>query len=70
MILYTPVPMEAVFPSEQPELAAVERDGRFFSGVKISGGIQITRLCSTCPADYLRPDWQPGCVLPPEQTNP
>lgn len=69
MILYTPVPMEAVFPAEQPELTAVERDGRFFSGVRTGGGIRITRLCSTCPADYLRADWQPGCVLPPEQSG-
>ena len=64
MILYTPVSMDAVFPAGQPELVTVERDGRLFEGIRSSQGVQITRLCSTCPADYLRADWQPGCTLP------
>ena len=64
MILYTPVPMDMVFPVRQPEPVTLERDGRYFTGIRGGSGVQITRLCSTCPADYLRADWQPGCTLP------
>ena len=64
MILYTPIPLEAVFPEERLEQVFLERNGRFLSGVKIGEGLQLTRLESTCPADYLRQDWQPGAVLP------
>ena len=64
MILYTPIPLEAVFPEERPEQVFLERNGRFLSGVKTGEGLQLTRLESTSPADYLRQDWQPGAVLP------
>ena len=64
MILYTPVPMDMVFPVRQPEPVTLERDGRYFTGIRSGSGVRITRLCSTCPADYLRADWQPGCILP------
>ena len=60
MILYTPVPMDMVFPVRQPEQVTLERDGRYFTGIRSGSGVRITRLCSTCPADYLRADWQPG----------
>ena len=36
MILYTPIPLEAVFPEERPEQVFLERNGRFLSGVKMS----------------------------------
>ena len=32
MILYTPVPMDMVFPVRQPEPVTLERDGRYFTG--------------------------------------
>ena len=32
MILYTPVPMDMVFPVRQPEHVTLERDGRYFTG--------------------------------------
>ena len=49
MILYTPVPMDMVFPVRQPEPVTLERDGRYFTGIRSGSGVQITRLCSTCP---------------------
>ena len=69
MILHTPVPMDLVFPAAPPKQAAAEREGRYFSGISTGEGLRITRLCSTCPADYLRADWQPGCLLPAEETQ-
>ena len=47
MILYTPVPMDMVFPVRQPEHVTLERDGRYFTGIRGGSGVQITRLCST-----------------------
>ena len=36
MILYTPVPMDIVFPVRQPEPVTLERDGRYLSLIHIS----------------------------------
>lgn len=69
MILYTPVPMDMVFPVRQPELVTLERDGRYFTGIRGGSGVRITRLCSTCPADYLRADWQPAVPCRNRQIN-
>lgn len=38
MILYTPVPMDMVFPVRQPEPVTLERDGRYFTGIRGGSG--------------------------------
>ncbi len=53
-----------MYTEQPPEHVYLERNGRVLSGVKTGEGLQLTRLESTSPADYLRQDWQPGAVLP------
>ena len=66
MILYTVLPPEEILPRPAyPRQELMEREGRFFSGERTPDGFCITRLISTCPADYLRADWQPGRLLGP-----
>ena len=50
MILYTPVPMDMVFPVRQPEPVTLERDGRYLTAHAAAGaGCGSPGSCSTCP---------------------
>lgn len=66
MIMWTVVPMDIVFnPAEPaPTYEELNYNGTNMLVEKLSPTqCRIVRLLSTNPADYLRPDIQPGVVL-------
>lgn len=69
MLLYTIIPMESIFESEtdnQEDFHEIEiMQGQASLLIQsISGGkYKITRIISTDPQDYLRPEWQPGTII-------
>jgi len=73
MVLYTIVSLETIFEetmmAEFLNSAGTEEFEIDLSGKKLvvqllsSGQLQINRLISTNPSDYLNPDWQPGSIL-------
>lgn len=73
MVLYTIVSLETIFgETMMPEFfnsAGTEEFELNLNGKKLvvqmlpSGQLQVNRLISTNPADYLNPDWQPGTIL-------
>lgn len=64
MILYTPVAYEAIFPTELPAETAYTYAGKtIYARETDEGELQIVRLMSTDPADYLNPDYSPGAII-------
>ncbi|MCW2277876.1 YlzJ-like family protein [Heliophilum fasciatum] len=67
MILYTPLPMEAVLDGAEPVLPAMmtkSYQGRIVMGYqRTDGHFEVARLLSTDPQDYLDPGLQPGQYL-------
>ena len=66
-IIYTPMPLELV-------LEGIDKEGPQYQEIEVAGtklmveqtGMahgRIIRLLSTNPADYLRPEYQPGTEL-------
>ncbi|MGE5598444.1 MAG: YlzJ-like family protein [Bacteroidota bacterium] len=65
MFLYTVIPAEIIFASdEEGEVAEerlVEKDGvRFLARRDGTGGMVLSRLLSTDPRDFLDRRWEPG----------
>lgn len=66
MTLWTIIPHEVVFGSEEwmPEYQEVEVDGRIVLVEKTGfKQLRIIKIVSTCPEDFLRPEFQPGSPL-------
>lgn len=59
-LLHTIVPLEQIFPGEQPQTETVMLGGAFVEGVRQKNGVQITRLISTDPKMYLDKRYQIG----------
>jgi hypothetical protein len=65
--LWTIVPPEWVFgePGRSPETEEIEVGGARMVVTPLGRGqARVERLISPNPQDYLRPDWQPGSVVP------
>lgn len=66
MVLWTIIPHEVVFSSEEwiPQYREVELDGRIVLTEKVGfDQSRIVKVVSTCPDDFLRPEFQPGYLL-------
>jgi uncharacterized protein (DUF2141 family) len=73
-MLYTIVPIEYIFEAE--EIADDDSEKQKDEDIEItkegvslmvqslaSGQYKVTRIISTNPNDYLRPEWQPGVIM-------
>lgn len=78
MFLYTIVPLEYIFDTDndekepdepgrkEPEEVQIKQNGVTVLAQPLPGGqMKITRLVSTNPQHYLQSDWQPGTVIQP-----
>jgi len=66
VILYTVMPLEAVFAGDDKAGSMLELDlgsRRLLVEPLPAGQARIVKLLSTDPADFLRPEWQPGQVI-------
>lgn len=66
MILHTIVPLHLVLEGHdrQPQWVEVEVQGRTLLVEPVSAAHgRVVRLISSNPADYLRPEWQPGVQI-------
>ncbi|MCL6445527.1 MAG: YlzJ-like family protein [Alicyclobacillus sp.] len=68
MLLWTIVPVDAVMddPSApSPEYQEITREGVTMLVTPMENGYgRLERLVSPRPQDYLRPEWQPGAMIP------
>lgn len=62
MILWTPEPVDRIFPSPQPEKSIMEINGGLIEGEKTPGGFKISRLISTEPGLFLKEEYAPGAI--------
>ena len=61
MILHTILPMEEIFPQKLPEIQLKRINGCLCECIQgETGRLTVSRLISTDPADYLRPEFFPG----------
>lgn len=67
-MLYTIVPPESLYEEdswESPtEIEIKEGSVSLICQLVPNGEIKITRLISSNPQDYLKPEWQPGSLVP------
>ena len=66
MVLWTIIPTETVLDvgNMTPAYKEVAVNGRIvLVEMENSTRGRLVRIISTCPDDYLRPEWQPGRVL-------
>lgn len=66
MVLYTPVPLEDIFPADPAENSDFERyiDGRLCLVRRAGdGSLRLERLLSTNPDDYLDPRFSPNRLI-------
>lgn len=64
MVLYTPLSHEEIFPSEHKRHELVQYQGKLVYVKKTEiGEMQLVRLMSTDPQDYLNTSLQPGTML-------
>ena len=74
-MFYTIVPLEYIFGEEESDESESKKQKNDDIEIKRDGGVslmvqgsengqyKITRIISTNPNDYLRPEWQPGMFL-------
>jgi hypothetical protein len=74
-MFYTIVPLEYIFEEEESEEVESKKQKKEDIEIKREGGVslmvegsssgqyKITRVISTNPNDYLKPEWQPGTVI-------
>ena len=63
-MLYTPISMEEIFPTKTQSYKTVTYEGKMVYIIEDeSGNVQIERLISTNPQDYLNHSYSPGTVL-------
>ncbi|WP_054709322.1 YlzJ-like family protein [Bacillus sp. JCM 19041] len=67
MILYTSVPYECVFPTDQSEFESQItipcQAGQLIVEQEGEGAYRIVRLISSNPHDFLKPEYAPGTLL-------
>lgn len=71
MMLYTIIPLEAIFdpetetsPGESAAEVEIKQGPVSLLAQPLPGGqYKINRIISTDPQDYLRPEWQPGSIM-------
>jgi hypothetical protein len=70
MLLYTIIPTESIFESEtdnqedlHDEIEIIQGKASLLIQSLAGGKYKITRIISTDPQDYLRPEWQPGRII-------
>jgi len=67
VIIHSIAPLELL--QEQPEIPKAtlrQINGGYLEGLETPQGFQATRLCSTDPALYLKNEYTPGSILPPQ----
>jgi hypothetical protein len=74
-MFYTIIPLEYIFEEDEPEETESKKQKKDDIEIKREGGVslmveagpfgqyKITRLISTNPNDYLKPQWQPGTII-------
>lgn len=62
MILYTKEPLAAIFPEAPPPRRVQATAHGYAELLETAGECRLARIFSTAPADYLRPENQPGRV--------
>jgi hypothetical protein len=73
-MFYTIIPLEYIFEEEEPEDDESKKKSQEDFEIKkegvclmvqslSSGQYKVTRIISTNPSDYLRPEWQPGVMI-------
>ncbi|HIZ84415.1 MAG TPA: YlzJ-like family protein [Firmicutes bacterium] len=62
MILYTKEPLAAIFPEDTPPRRVQATAHGYAELLETAGVCRLERIFSTDPADYLRPENQPGRV--------
>ncbi len=74
-MFYTIVPLEYIFEEDESEETESKKQKKEDIEIKREGGVslmvesspfgqyKITRLISTNPNDYLKPQWQPGTII-------
>lgn len=62
MILWTPEPVDRIFPSPQPKKSIMEINGGLIEGEKTPEGFRISRLISTDPGLFLKEEYAPGMI--------
>lgn len=71
MMLYTIIPLEAIFDPETEtssgestaEVEIKQGPVSLLAQPLPGGQYKINRIISTDPQDYLRPEWQPGSIM-------
>lgn len=66
MVIYTPVPVEALTQSPEEERRFTEipfGDAVILAEVTPEGNCKVVRLISSNPDDFLNPDFQPGSEI-------
>jgi hypothetical protein len=71
MLLYTIVPVEAIFSDDDPDEGLISNDTMVveIDGTRLLvqqsgfGHGKVERIISTDPQHYLDPRWQPGSVI-------
>ncbi len=62
MILWTPEPMDRIFPSPQIKESIMEINGGLLEGEKTPEGFKVLRLISTDPGMFLKDEYSPGAI--------
>ncbi|NLY75843.1 MAG: hypothetical protein GX075_11165 [Firmicutes bacterium] len=70
MFLYTIISPEAIFDESGSETGVAQNEVEIRRGETSlvaqalpDGQFKITRIISTDPQDYLKPEWQPGTIM-------
>ena len=67
MIIHSIAPLHLLLEQPQiPQASMRQISGGYLEGVETPEGFQATRLCSTNPALYLKNEYAPGSILPPQ----
>jgi len=64
MVLYTPLSMEEIYPEEENHYQLINYQGKSVYVTKNeTGELQLMRLMSTDPQDFLNNSFTPGTML-------
>ncbi len=64
MVLYTPMSVEEIFPSEAQQYKTISIQGKMvIAQQREDAQLQLVQLLSTDPQDYLQPSFSPGTII-------
>ena len=69
MFLWTIEPMERIFPPKKTDTLTVKDGFRFIEMTKGDSGMEVSRLISTDPRDYLKAEYSPGSRFTKQSKN-